>query len=211
MSRRPNTDKRRAEIIKALLEAMAEHGYERATIQLIARNAGLTPGLLHYHFSSKREMLLELVKTLVELSRRRYDECSALASTPEEKLQAYFNARLGMGRGADPAAVAAWVVIGTEAVRQADVREVYQQAVKAELVLLRGLLSAYLKAEMKQTKNDQSLASGILAMMEGAFQLASAAGGVMPKGYAAEAAFLFVQRYVEGEKMASIAVSKNAI
>ena len=67
MSRRPNTDKRRAEIVKALLAAMAEHGYEKATIQLIAQKAGMAPGLLHYHFASKREMLLELVKALVVL------------------------------------------------------------------------------------------------------------------------------------------------
>lgn len=202
MSRRPNTDKRRAEIVKALLAAMAEHGYEKATIQLIAQKAGMAPGLLHYHFASKREMLLELVKALVELSRRRYDEFVQSATTPEEKLHAYFNARLGMGRGANAAAVAAWVVIGTEAVRQSDVRDVYQEAVKAELVLLRGLLSEYLKAKKRQARNIQNLAASILAMMEGAFQLASAAGGVMPKGYAAETAFLLVQRYVDGEKKA---------
>jgi len=202
VSRRPNTDKRRAEIVKALLAAMAEHGYEKATIQLIAQKAGMAPGLLHYHFASKREMLLELVKALVELSRRRYDEFVQSATTPEEKLHAYFNARLGMGRGANAAAVAAWVVIGTEAVRQSDVRDVYQEAVKAELVLLRGLLSEYLKAKKRQARNIQNLAASILAMMEGAFQLASAAGGVMPKGYAAETAFLLVQRYVDGEKKA---------
>src|ERR1700733_480323 len=111
MSRRPNTGERRAEIINALLATMAEHGYEKATIQLIAQKAGLAPGLLHYHFKSKKEILLELVKALANLSQRRYDEFSASASSPTERLYAYIKARLGMGPGADPQAVAAWVVI----------------------------------------------------------------------------------------------------
>ena len=37
--------------------------------------------------------------------------------------------RLGMGQVAEPKAVAAWVVIGAEAVRQPEVAEVYQEAV----------------------------------------------------------------------------------
>ena len=204
MSRRSNTNERRAEIVGALLAVMAEHGYEKATIQVIAKTAGLAPGLLHYHFNSKAEILLELVKSLAELSRRRFDEFAKLASTPEDRLHAYINARLGMGQGANPKAVAAWVVIGAEAVRQPEVRAVYQKAVKAELALLRGLLSEYLKHRQKPMRNTQRLAASILAMMEGAFQLASAAGDVMPKGYAAETAIQFVQRYVDGETSVSM-------
>ena len=38
-----------------LLAVVATNGYERATIQLIAKQAGLAPGLVHYPFKDKRE------------------------------------------------------------------------------------------------------------------------------------------------------------
>ena len=200
MSRRPNTEQRRIEIVNALLATMAEYGYEKATILLIAKKAELAPGLLHYHFKTKAEILLALVKTLAELGRKRYIDFAKSATTPEEKLHAYIHARLAKGRGADPKAVAAWVIIGAEAVRQAEVRAVYQEAVKAEFVLLRGLLTACLKDKNKQLKNVQQLTAGLLAYMEGAFQLASAAPDVMPADYAAATAIDMVQRYIDGEK-----------
>ena len=199
MSRRTNTEQRRAEIVSALLATMAEYGYEKATIQLIAQKAGLAPGLLHYHFKTKAEILLELVKTLANLSRQRYLGLVEMASSADEKLHAYFNARLGTGQGADPNAVAAWVVIGAEAVRQPEVRAVYQAAVRAEMDLLQALLSACFAERGRAPTNVAPLAAALLALMEGAFQLASAAPGVMPSGYAAGTAIKLVERFIEGE------------
>lgn len=202
MSRRPNTEQRRAEIVQALLATMAEHGYEKATIQLIAQQAGLAPGLLHYHFKTKADMLLELVKTLAALSRQRYLAFAENAATPEQKLHAYINARLAKGQGSDAKAVAAWVVIGAEAVRQPEVRAVYQQAVEAELRLMEELLTACLQAKGRQLHRVVQLAAGLLAYMEGSFQLASAAPEAMPAGYAAETAIRLLQSYMDAEMQA---------
>ncbi len=199
MSRRPNSEQRRSEIVHALQTVMAEHGYEKATIQLIAQQAGLAPGLLHYHFKTKAEILLALVTTLAELSQQRYLAFAESAASAEEKLHAYINARLGKGPGADPSAVAAWVMIGAEAVRQTEVRQVYQQAVGTEMALIQGLLSAYLKDQGKPIKNVRRLAAGLLALMEGAFLLACAAPEVMPTGYAASLAIQLIQRHVAAE------------
>jgi TetR/AcrR family transcriptional repressor of bet genes len=199
MSRRSNTEQRRAEIVSALLAVMAEHGYEKATIQLIAQKAGLAPGLLHYHFKTKAEILLELVKTLANLSRQRFLDFAESASTADERLRAYINARLAKGQGADPHAVAAWVVIGAEAVRQPDVRAVYQDAVRAETALIEELLSACFIDRGRALTTVRALAAALLALIEGAFQLASAAPEVMPVGYAATMAIDLVERYIDRE------------
>lgn len=199
MSRRPNTDERRKQIVHALMHVMAEHGYEKATVALIAGQAGLAPGLLHYHFPTKASILLELVRTLAALSQQRFLALAAAATSPEAKLRAYIGARLGKGEGADPAAVAAWVVIGAEAVRQPEVRAVYQEAVKAERELLRGLLADCLRAQGKPVTNATRLAAGLLAFMEGAFQLATAAPDVIPSGFAAKTAIEFALRYIDAE------------
>jgi TetR/AcrR family transcriptional repressor of bet genes len=199
MSRKSNSEQRRQEIVFALLATMAEHGYEKATIQAIAQKAMLTPGLIHYHFKSKEEILLHLVRFLAELSRVRYEQFAATANTSDEKLKAYIDARLALGTGANPEAVAAWVVIGAEAVRQPAVREIYQEAVATEFILLTGLLKSCLSDKGKSTKNVSQLAAGLLALMEGAFQLASAARDIMPQGYAATMAVQFVMRYIDTE------------
>lgn len=194
MSKRPNTEQRRNEIVNALLTVIAEHGYAKATIQLIAQNAGLTPGLIHYHFKTKAEILLELVRMLAELPRQRYLQFAADARTPDEKLLAYINARLAKGDGANPTAVAAWVMISAEAVRQPEVREIYQEAISAEFNLIKELLADCLSAKRKKAADVANIAAGLLALMEGAFQLACAAPHTLPSGYAASMAVHYVRQ-----------------
>lgn len=202
MSRKSNTEQRRAEIVSALLAAMAEHGYEKATIQLIAHKAGLAPGLLHYHFKTKAEILLELVRTLATLSRQRYLGLAASATSPAEKMRAYINARLAKGEGADPRAVAAWVVIGAEAVRQPEVRAIYQDVVRSEAGLIEELLTACFQQQGRALDDVKPLSAALLALIEGAYQLASAASDVMPVGYAAVMANALVERYMDGPVIA---------
>ncbi len=199
MSRKSNTEQRRVEIVAALLAVLAEHGYEKATIQAIAQQASLTPGLIHYHFKTKAEILLASIASLTEVFRMRYESFAASAISPHQKLAAYLQARLSKGDGANPEAVAAWVVIGAEAVRQAEVRQMYQDAIAAELTLLQKLLKACLLAKGKRTNAAPQLAAAVLAMMEGAFQLSSAAEAVMPKGYAASTVIKLVDRFIDGE------------
>jgi TetR/AcrR family transcriptional regulator, transcriptional repressor of bet genes len=192
-----NTESRRAAIVAAMLPVMARHGYEKATIQAIAREAGLTPGLIHYHFKSKQEILVSLVGAIVEFARTRFEGQAAASAPPMERLQAYVHARLGLGTGAAPDMVAAWVMIGAEAVRQPEVRVLYEHAVAQELALLTQLLTDCLAGKRRTTDSALTLATGLLALMEGAFQLSSAAAKVMPAGYAAEAAMAFVTHGIE--------------
>ncbi|MCS0589618.1 TetR/AcrR family transcriptional regulator [Massilia norwichensis] len=199
MPRTPNTAERRRQIVIALHAVMAEHGYERASIQAIARQAGLAPGLIHYHFKNKEEILLELVKTLADVAQARYSELTAQARSPDERLKAFLDARLGTGAGADPQAVAAWVMVGAEAVRQPQVRQAYQQVLAAELAQLQGLLTACLADRGKTTARVSLLAASLLAFMEGAFQLASAARELMPREYAAGMALRIVDRFIDAE------------
>ena len=192
MARTSTSAPRRAQIVGALQSVMARHGYERATVQAIAAEAGLAPGLVHYHFKNKQEILVSLVATLAEVGQARFAHLVGDASAPEARLRAWIEARLGLGDGAAPEVVAAWVMIGAEAVRQPEVREAYGRAVAAELALLTGLLADCLRergrAEEDSSAEARRLAAGVLALMEGAYQLACAAGDVMPQGYAAEAA-----------------------
>lgn len=188
MSRKSNTEERRHQITTAFLKVLAEAGYERATVIAVAKEAALTPGLIHYHFKSKREILLNLVESLVFVSSQRYQQLSQGVKSPHDALFAYIDARLAKGDDAQPEAVAAWVMIGAEAVRDSEVRTIFQAAIRSELDLASSLIKECLKAENKRTKQAATLAAGFVAFMEGSFQLASAAQEVMPQGYAARTA-----------------------
>lgn len=193
MGRQSNTEARRAEITQALFAVIARHGYDKATVQAIAAEAGLAPGLIHYHFKNKQEILVSLIGALAAAAHARYLAVLGEDVEPLARLRAYLHARLGLGEGAAPDIVSAWVMIGAEAVRQPEVRVVYRQMVADELALLTTLLGDCLRAAGRDIRAAAHLAAGLAAMIEGAYQLSSAAAEVLPRGYAAAAATSYAE------------------
>ncbi|MFD6948563.1 TetR family transcriptional regulator [Nocardiopsis sp. TSRI0078] len=52
---------RRAQIIAAAIEAIAEVGYPNASLARIARTAGISKGVISYHFAGKDELMDQVV------------------------------------------------------------------------------------------------------------------------------------------------------
>jgi AcrR family transcriptional regulator len=67
---------RRFRIIEAARKLLAEEGYDGVTMKQVAREAGVAQGLIHYYFSGKDEILLEV---LMEASREYARETERLA------------------------------------------------------------------------------------------------------------------------------------
>jgi AcrR family transcriptional regulator len=55
---------RREEILDAAQRLFAERGYEAVAASEVAREAGITPGLLHHYFGGKRGLFVTLVERL---------------------------------------------------------------------------------------------------------------------------------------------------
>jgi TetR/AcrR family transcriptional regulator, transcriptional repressor of bet genes len=184
MPRPTNTAERRSQIVRGLLRAMAEHGYGGASIQAVARAAGLTAGLVHYHFESKQQILIELVRNLSDGVHARYQRRAGGARDPWTRVDAFIDAHLALGDDADPQAVACWVAIGAEALRQREVGQVYEAALRADLALLRGLVAAVLDQESIPRRHATRIAASLMAAVQGSYQLA-ALGCLTPAGSAA--------------------------
>lgn len=182
MARPSNRAKRRQQIVDGFKEVLSQHGYERATIANIAKQAGLTPGLIHYHFSTKQEILLELVSQLGQKLEARFRKLVGDKEDPEQQLSAFLDAHLALGVGEDQAAVACWVTIGTEALRQPEVRAAY----KEQLVKQQERLCLWLK-DLRPDEPPEEKAAAILAAIEGCYQLAAAVPEIVPPGFAARA------------------------
>ncbi|BDU19379.1 TetR/AcrR family transcriptional regulator [Dyella sp. GSA-30] len=203
MPRKPNTELRRQQIVDGLLKTIATQGYAGATVQAIAAASGLAPGLIHYHFHDKREILVALVDQLAGYASHRFESRASMATTAQGRLRAYIDARLAYGADANPDAVAAWVMIGAEAIRDPDVREIYQRAVSQEIALVKKLLKAQLVDSGKRVRKLDAFAAGLLAFVEGVFVLASNARTIVPTGFAADMANEWVQRYIAAEPPAN--------
>lgn len=192
MGRPTNRDQRRREITGALSAVMAEKGYASATIQEIAKAAGLRPGLIHYHFSSKQNILIALLEELSEQFIDRYEQLVENVHTPEGLLEAFIEAQLGTGEGASETAMASWVAIGSEAVRQPEVRELYEEIIQRQKRLLEELLFG---CGLDEEEADD-FATQIIAVTEGIFRLASSTDHMIRPGSASDNLKNLVKRYL---------------
>lgn len=74
----------RERLIEAAAEVFAEHGYERARVQEIARRAGLSTGAIYANFRDKSELLAEAISVgLRRMSETLKHERRAGASASE--------------------------------------------------------------------------------------------------------------------------------
>ncbi|HVG63883.1 MAG TPA: TetR family transcriptional regulator C-terminal domain-containing protein [Hyalangium sp.] len=182
MGRPSNTEERRQQIVAGLLQVMAERGYDGASVAAIAKAAGLAPGLVHYHFKDKQEILLTLAEQLAARVHERV--ASRLARVKGDdaraRVDAFLDAFLATGADADPAAVASWVTISVEAIRQPEVRAIYEKVVRTDIEHLEELVGA-----VTGKRRARAVAAGLFAAIQGYFVLAASVPGLVPPGSAA--------------------------
>jgi AcrR family transcriptional regulator len=63
----------RARIIAAAYKVLAEKGYEATTLREISREAQAAPGLVHYYFGGKDELLVEVLQTAGQRFHQRME------------------------------------------------------------------------------------------------------------------------------------------
>jgi AcrR family transcriptional regulator len=69
VGRRPGKEDSKALIIKAAQLQFAEHGYDRATLRLIANKAAVDPALIVHYFGTKQELFVSSMLPLFELPK----------------------------------------------------------------------------------------------------------------------------------------------
>lgn len=60
------SDEKRNKIIEASLEEFSKKGYERASTNVIVKNAGISKGLLFHYFKTKKNLFIYLFDRIVE-------------------------------------------------------------------------------------------------------------------------------------------------
>ncbi len=84
MARTPKVvEDRREQILDAAMRVFAQKGFTRATNKVIAREAGITPGLIYYYFESKEAVLKAIIEQRSPLQLMGTVSEEMLAMSPE--------------------------------------------------------------------------------------------------------------------------------
>jgi AcrR family transcriptional regulator len=71
-------------IVEAMRRSVAQHGTAGSTFERVAREAGVSRGLLHYYFGTKERLLAEAVRRDCQLRLERLESQLAGAQTAED-------------------------------------------------------------------------------------------------------------------------------
>ena len=75
-------------IVDAMRESVARRGAAGSTFEHVAREAGVSRGLLHYYFGTKERLLVEVVRRDTELRVDRLDQRLAPAKNVDNVIEA---------------------------------------------------------------------------------------------------------------------------
>src|SRR5919202_1690639 len=73
-------------IVEAMRSSVARRGIAGSTFEHVAREAGVSRGLLHYYFGTKERLLVEVVRRDTELRIEMLDEPLGSAKTVDDVL-----------------------------------------------------------------------------------------------------------------------------
>lgn len=206
MARPSNTGERREQIAGGLLKVMARKGYEGASVAEIAAAAKLTAGLVHYHFGSKQEILLHALGSLVHKHQAWLDQRLALAGgDPAAEVSAFIDVHLGLGADADPEALAVWVILSGEALRQSEVRSAYRKALTSWTKQLAAIIRRGVEAKVFSAEPEEA-AAAIMATIQGYFVVAATARSLIPRGSAGRSTKAMVMGLLHARALPTVEV-----
>jgi AcrR family transcriptional regulator len=113
--RKMSRETRRGQLIEATIEVLAERGFARMTLTEVAKRAGLSHGLVNFHFQTKEGLLSETLLALAEEYRQNWLAAmqgagEAPAAQLDSLIRADFNPEI-----CTPARLSAWCSFWGEA------------------------------------------------------------------------------------------------
>ena len=83
------TNLRRAQLTRAAYKVVGQKGYYDFTVRDIAREAGLSTGLIHYYFKNKEDLLLNLMREINRNMTTILNRAIGKSDDPREKLNIF--------------------------------------------------------------------------------------------------------------------------
>jgi TetR/AcrR family transcriptional regulator, transcriptional repressor of bet genes len=145
-TRKPEA-RRREQILRAAYEVAAREGLDGTTILQVAAEAGLSAGLVPFHFGSKRQLLLSLLDWLLETTTVLHvgPEIARIAA-PTERLLALLRQEMARLSG-EPQRIRLTFDFWTAGIRDEPVRERMRTEFARYRLAFRPIVEAVIAAE----------------------------------------------------------------
>ena len=175
--RREAEDKRRDDLIAAVLDLVCEGGTDAATVRAIAERAGVTPGLIRHHFGEKDALMRAAYARLVD---GMVSPCLAAAAAagpaPAARLCAFLTAAL-RPPVLDPRSVGVWAAYMHRTRADAHLRAAHEDG----YLSFRNALQDLIAALPRPPASPRDAAIALNALLDGLWL----EGGLLPDRFAA--------------------------
>jgi AcrR family transcriptional regulator len=148
-------------IVEAMRSSVAARGIAGSTFDHVAREAGVSRGLLHYYFGTKERLLVEVVRRECDVTRQRLQEGVSGAQSVDDVLAALvqsFEDFIGEG----PSHVVTFYEILTLAQRNQEIAAELAELGRQVRLHLGDLLRAKAEAGVLSLDADPEAAAGLL-------------------------------------------------
>lgn len=157
---------RQAQLIKATIRSIAKHGLSVTTMATVAKEAGLSQGIINLHFQSKERLLEETLRYIVDEYRtvwfKALDQSSAAPACKLSALVAVdFDKRICQRNK-----LAVWFAFWGESRSRLTYRKICARSSREYKQILTGLCEQVINEGAYQA-HAQHVATGLLAMNEG--------------------------------------------
>jgi AcrR family transcriptional regulator len=162
---RKDVDERRAQILDATREVALERGLANLRVNDVAQHLGISSGLVHYHFSSKDELLVEMLRAMANQDVARLRETVASDGDPVDRLDAVLRAYLPTARHDESWAL--WIDWWDEALRSEVLAEISSEFDTTWVAILEELIEAGLEQGIFDCKDPHGAAWRLSALLDG--------------------------------------------
>ncbi|MEZ5873237.1 MAG: TetR family transcriptional regulator C-terminal domain-containing protein [Nitratireductor sp.] len=164
--RRESKELRREQLIQATMESLAVRGYADTTLANVCDGAGLSRGIVNFHFQSKDNLLLETLRFMSDEYQANWKARLAAADTDTtSQILTLITADLDRSI-CTPTKVAAWFALMAEAKSRPDYQKLcWERDSKYRAVLTE--LCAKAREEAGYVYDPANLTAAIYAMQEG--------------------------------------------
>lgn len=162
---RKDVDERRAQILDATREVALVRGLANLRVADVASHLGISSGLIHYHFSSKDELLVEMLRAMATTDVARLRETVGTAGDPVDRLDAVLREYLPMARRDESWAL--WIDWWDEALRSEPLASISSEFDTAWVGILEELVVQGVEDGVFDCKDVRGAAWRLSALLDG--------------------------------------------
>ena len=163
--RRADAEVRKTEILETTVRVVLERGFGNTRVADVAAALGVSTGLIHYHFSSKDELLAEALRFAADADIARVGKVLAEGSNALERLDRALRDYVPGGTGEEVWVL--WIDAWGQALRDPALREISEELDQAWVTLFERIIVDGV-AENRFTCTDPgSVAWRLAALLDG--------------------------------------------